>query len=134
VIHNEGNNTMPQVSICIDVSDIKQGTRFYSSALGCEIKREEEKSTELSVENTTIHLIEKEENSNPLITGTSSRTYKRHWTPVHLDFSVTDINKTLTQIQEFGGKMEGKEEGKWGAAAFCADPFGNGFCIIKINK
>lgn len=29
--------------------------------------------------------------------------------------------------------MEEKKEGEWGAAAFCADPFGNGFCIIKLN-
>jgi len=125
---------MPQVTICIDVSDIKRGTKFYADALGCEIKRQEQQSTELFVENVTIYLLEKEENSNPLITESSSRTYKRHWTPVHLDFAVTDIEKSLSLIQEFGGKIEGKEEGEWGTAAFCADPFGNGFCVIKMNS
>jgi len=124
---------MPQVSICIDVADIKQGTRFYTNALGCDIKHEKEQSSELTAENVTIHLIEKEEDSNPLIKESSSRNYRRHWTPVHLDFAVTDIEKTLALIQELGGKVEGKEEGEWGVAAFCADPFGNGFCVIKIN-
>lgn len=124
---------MPQVSICIDVADIKQGTKFYTIALGCDIKHEKQQSSELSAENVTIHLIEKEENSNPLIKESSSRNYSRHWTPVHLDFAVTDIEKTLSLIQEFGGILEDKKEGEWGTAAFCADPFGNGFCIIKLN-
>lgn len=57
---------MPQVSICIDVVDIKQGTKFYVNALGCDIKNEKEKSAELSAEGVTIHLMEKEENSNPI--------------------------------------------------------------------
>ncbi len=100
---------MPQVSICIDVADIKQGANFYVSALGCDIKNEKEKSAELLAENVTIHLMEKEENSNPLIKGTSSRNYQRHWTPVHLDFAVTDIEKTSSLIQEFSGIVEDKK-------------------------
>lgn len=124
---------MSKVSICIDVSEIKQATKFYSTALECEVIEEKQQSTELSAENTTIHLLEKEENSNPLINNSALRTFKRHWTPVHLDFSVTDIDKTLSLINKFGGQIEDKEEGEWGVAAFCSDPFGNGFCIIKIN-
>ena len=68
---------MPQVSICIDVADIKQGTNFYANALGYNIKNEKQQSAELMAENVTIHLIEKEENSNPLIKDTSSRNYQR---------------------------------------------------------
>jgi predicted enzyme related to lactoylglutathione lyase len=124
---------MPKVSICVDVSDIKQGTKFYATALGCEIRQEKHQSSELTTENITIHLIKKEENSNPLINESASRNYKRHWPPVHLDFAVADIQKTVSLIQEFGGTLEEEKEGEWGAAAFCADPFGNGFCIIKIN-
>ena len=124
---------MANVSVCIDVLDIKKATQFYANALECDIKNEEKKSSQLTAENITIHLLEKEEKTNPLVNESASRHYSRHWTPVHLDFSVNDVEKTLSLIQKFGGTVEGKEEGDWGIAAFCADPFGNGFCVIKIN-
>lgn len=124
---------MPIVSICIDVPDIEKATKFYTEVVGCKVKMQKENSTEMSVDNSTIYLIEREENSNPLIGDSDSRRYTRHWTPVHLDFHVTDIDKAMSLVHEFGGKLEGKEEGDWGTAAFCADPFGNGFCMIKMN-
>lgn len=124
---------MPVISICIDVSDIESATKFYTEVLGCKIKVQKEKSAELETDNSIIHLMEREENSNPLINDTDARRYTRHWTPVHLDFYVTDMDKSVSLLSECGGTLEGKEEGDWGAAAFCADPFGNGFCIIKLN-
>ena len=124
---------MSTVSICIDVPDIEKATTFYTKVLGCEVIAQKDNSTEMEVENSTIYLIEKAENSNPLIDGFDSRRYTRHWTPVHLDFHVPDMDKAISLLTEFGGKLEGKEEGDWGVAAFCADPFGNGFCMLKIS-
>ena len=124
---------MSRVSICIDVSDINKATSFYTQVLGCRIKTEKENSAELEVDNSTIYLVEMAEYSNPLIEGSDSRRYSRHWTPVHLDFHVTEIETSISLLREFGGKLEGQKSGDWGTAAFCADPFGNGFCMIEIN-
>ena len=124
---------MSKVSICIDVSDIKKATSFYTQVLGCRIKTEKENSTELEVDNSTVYLVEMAENSNPLIEGSDSRRYSRHWTPVHLDFHVTEIETSISLLRKFGGKLKSRKSGDWGTAAFCADPFGNGFCMIKIN-
>lgn len=124
---------MPVVSICIDVSDIEKATKFYTEVLECKVKVQKENSTEMEIDNSTIYLMEKDENSNPLINESDSRRYSRHWTPVHLDFHISDIERSISLLEEYGGKLEGKETGDWGTAAFCADPFGNGFCIIKLN-
>jgi predicted enzyme related to lactoylglutathione lyase len=40
----------------------------------------------------------------------------------------------LPIILALGGSHEGGESGDWGSIAYCADPFGNGFCLIKMNS
>ena len=45
-----------------------------------------------------------------------------------------DFEKSVEQTRKLGGTVEETKHGDWGAAAFCADPFGNGFCIIKITE
>jgi len=125
---------MAEVSISIDVSDMEKAILFYTKALGCSELRIGEDTTKLSADNVSIFLLKKESKSNPLITGTASRNYERHWTPVHLDFNVSEIEKTVSLVKEFGGINEGSESGDWGAVEFCSDPFGNGFCLCQINN
>ena len=122
---------MPQVSISIDVSDMEQAVSFYTKALGCKQLRGASDITKLDADNTSIFLLNKPLNSNPLIVGTASRNYDRHWTPVHLDFGVSDVDHAISLVQEFGGAHEGSDTGDWGSIAYCADPFGNGFCLVK---
>jgi predicted enzyme related to lactoylglutathione lyase len=59
------------------------------------------------------------------------RNYERHWTPIHLDFLTKDIDVVVERIINHGGVHEGGESGNWGSIAYCADPFGNGFCVIN---
>lgn len=125
---------MATVQICIDVSDIHKATEFYANVLGCAVESEAEDHRKLSVDNATIYLMERKENSNPLVVGEDSRRYSRHWTPVHLDFHVTDMETPLSKLEQFGGTLEGKQAGEWGEAAFCADPFGNGFCLLHLHE
>jgi hypothetical protein len=33
-------------------------------------------------------------------------------------------------ITRLGGIVEGQESGDWGSLTRCADPFGNGFCLV----
>ncbi len=58
------------------------------------------------------------------------RNYNRHWTPVHLDIMVDDLDAILEQAVSAGARQEGEtySDGQY-SIAFCADPFGNGFCL-----
>lgn len=85
----------------------------------------------LSTENCDIYLQEKEAGTNPIPSSDIIRNYKRHWTPVHLDFLTENVDEIVEKVLQLGGLHEGGESGDWGTIAYCADPFGNGFCIIN---
>lgn len=72
--------------------------------------------------------------SNPLPYGDAIRNYNRHWTPVHLDFVVLNLGQCVLLAVELGGVKEGGKSGDWGAIAFCADPFGSGFCVMQHSN
>ena len=58
--------------------------------------------------------------------------YERPWTPVHLDFHVDDLKAALDKAVSAGTiKEQLFEDPDHGSAAFCADPFGNGFCLLE---
>lgn len=121
-----------KVSISIDVSDLKKAERFYMEALGLtKVKDFGANSVVLATENCDVYLQEKEVGTNPLISGDATRSFARHWTPVHLDFLTKDIDDVVTKIVAHGGVREGGERGEWGSIAYCSDPFGNGFCVIN---
>jgi len=125
---------MSKVSICIDVSKMDQAIQFYTKALGCDLVKEAEEYSELSADGIKMYLAKRDAGSNPLVKGKSVRNFDRHWTPVHLDFTVSDVDQCVSLIIELGGIKEGEQKGDWGAVAFCADPFGNGFCVMKHNS
>jgi predicted enzyme related to lactoylglutathione lyase len=123
---------MIKISVSIDVSNLKKAETFYVEALGCNKLRDQGSDmVVLSTENCDIYLQEKEAGTNPLISSEVIRDYKRHWTPVHLDFLTENIDQVVEKILKLGGLHEGGESGDWGSIAYCADPFGNGFCVIN---
>ncbi|MEM7179279.1 MAG: VOC family protein [Spirochaetota bacterium] len=122
---------MPKVAICIDVPDQDKAVAFYTQALDCEFIKRSKEHSELSANGTTIYLGEKPSGSNPLLQGEAVRDYQRHWTPIHLDFIVTNLEECVAKVLEHGGVKEGEKSGDWGAIAFCSDPFGNGFCVMQ---
>ncbi|MCK5726045.1 MAG: hypothetical protein KAH22_04355 [Thiotrichaceae bacterium] len=123
---------MIKISVSIDVSDLKKAEIFYVRALGCKKVRDQGSNmVVLSVENCDIYLQEKEAGTKPLVSSTVVRDYKRHWTPIHLDFLCENVDELVLKIVKLGGSHEGGESGDWGSIAHCADPFGNGFCIIN---
>lgn len=124
---------MASVSICIDVSDLPLATRFYCEALGCLIVKTRTSHTTLSAEGVTVQLLLKEAGTEAHTTPGCIRTYERHWTPVHLDFEVSNIDETMSSVERLGGKVEEVKRSDWGAAAFCADPFGNGLCLVTTR-
>ena len=123
---------MIKVSVSIDVSNLKKAETFYIEALGCKKLRDQGSDMSvLSTENCDIYLQEKEAGSNPLVSSEVARNYQRHWTPVHLDFLTENVDEVVKKILQLGGLHEGGESGEWGSIAYCADPFGNGFCVIN---
>jgi hypothetical protein len=61
------------------------------------------------------------------------RRYARHWTPVHLDFAVPDVEKAVAAALAAGATQDGAPETHaWGRIAHMADPFGHGFCLIQF--
>jgi predicted enzyme related to lactoylglutathione lyase len=63
--------------------------------------------------------------------GVELRRYERHWTPVHMDLHVVDFDGVLRRVREAGGSIETEFRDRGPKmAAFCSDPFGNGFCVI----
>ena len=62
------------------------------------------------------------------------RHYRRHWTPVHLDFVVDDIDAALSRARQAGASVEQPpEQHAYGRLALLADPFGNGFCLLQFT-
>ncbi len=123
---------MIKISVSIDVSDLKKAESFYIEALGCQKVRDQGSGMSvISTENCDIYLQEKAPGSEPIPSNDAVRDYKRHWTPVHLDFLTKDVDVIVEKVIEMGGSHEGGESGDWGAIAYCADPFGNGFCLIN---
>ncbi len=122
-------DTVSTVNISIDVPDLDAGVAFYCGVFGwVEKSRPFPAMAVIDGNNVTICMHGKSQGTKPTPTETT-RNYNRHWTPIHLDLHVSDFDSTLTRAVEAGGVVEQQyEEPK--QVAICADPFGNGFCII----
>jgi len=124
---------MLEVSVSIDVPDLERGLQFFSSALGFEKVAEPRRGVAIVANGAArLTLLEKPEMSKPSPHTTDMRRYQRHWTPVHLDFHVDDFAAALERAVQAGAiKEQVFESAEYGSAAFCADPFGNGFCLLE---
>jgi predicted enzyme related to lactoylglutathione lyase len=128
---------MPGLRVCIDVDDLDDGLAFYTQALGLVPgQRHGDEWIELGGAPCPIDLVAKPPGTAPFPTGTRSlRAYERHWTPVHLDFTVEDLDAALHGAVAAGAKVErGIEEHPWGRIAVLADPFGHGFCLLEYKE
>ena len=66
-------------------------------------------------------------------TTTQHRNYERHWTPVHLDFVVDEIEPAVQRAVSAGAQLEQPiATNKWGKLALMADPFGHGLCFVQF--
>ncbi|HEX4387971.1 MAG TPA: VOC family protein [Steroidobacteraceae bacterium] len=118
----------------IDVDDLSKATEFYCSALGLAVgRRLGESAVELLGGTAPIYLLKKAAGTAASPGSGARRDYARHWTPVHLDFVVPDIEAALAQARTAGAKPEGEVRTyQWGRIAVMADPFGHGFCLIEF--
>lgn len=126
---------MPTVSINIDVDELDKGVAFYAAAVGLKpVRRLGDFAVELSGAQAPVFLLQKAP-ATPAFTGAAIvRDYARHWTPVHLDFLVEEIEGALARAVSAGARAESAIEAyPWGRMVVLADPFGNGFCLIELD-
>ena len=121
---------MTTVKVCIDVADLDEAAAFYGQALQCTEVGRNPRTVKLAAGGNELYLMLRPEGSMPFPAATEGRSFARHWTPVHLDFSVEDVGRATAEITRLGGTVEGQESGDWGSLMRCADPFGNGFCLV----
>jgi lactoylglutathione lyase len=121
--------------INIDVPDIEAGVAFYTSALGLEVgRRFDSDFVELLGSDAPIYLLKKEGGTSIGPAGGDIRRYERHWTPVHPDFVVDDIEAASARAIAAGAVQEAEARtAPYGRLAMFADPFGHGFCLIQFN-
>jgi predicted enzyme related to lactoylglutathione lyase len=127
---------MAGLRVCIDVDDLDNGVAFYTQALGLTTgHRSGDEWVELVGAPVHIDLLAKPPGTAALPRGTRAlRDYDRHWTPVHLDFVVEDVNEAVRRAVAAGAKLEREAARKtWGWIAILADPFGHGFCLIQLE-
>lgn len=118
----------------IDVADLDQAIRFYTSAFDLTVGRRFGASgAELLGGNAPIYLLVKDEGSKAAETSDQRRSYERHWTPVHLDIVVDNIEAALHKAIAAGATLEKPAvSSKWGKLALLADPFGHGLCLVEF--
>jgi predicted enzyme related to lactoylglutathione lyase len=122
----------PSVHVSIDVPDLEAGLRFYGEIFGfIETARPFPTLAILDANNVSVCLHQKAAGSRSSVGGEEVRRYARHWTPVHLDLHVDDFDAVLAKVRAQGGAIENEFRVQGPKpAAFCCDPFGNGFCVI----
>jgi len=118
----------------VDVEDLDKAIGFYGSAFGLIIgRRFGEFAVEMLGASTPIYLLAKSPGTPAAETTDQRRSYGRHWTPVHLDFVVADIELAVRRAVSAGAVLDTPVAvHEWGKLAVMADPFGHGFCLIQF--
>ncbi len=120
------------IVVTIDVPDLEAGVAFYRDGLGFEERvRPLPAYVVMTNGKAQIGLMQKDAGTKPAPKSEDTRSYERHWTPVHADFHVADFADALDRLRQAGATIEQElGGGDLPDIAFCADPFGHGFCLI----
>lgn len=126
--------TAPALLVNIDVDDLPRAEAFYKAVFGLTAgRRFGSGGVELLGSSAPIYLLLKPPGSAPAPNVMPGRDYRRHWTPVHLDFVVEDIDDAVARAVTAGARLESPPKtAAWGKLALLADPFGHGFCLIQF--
>src|SRR5688500_5779571 len=99
---------MIRLLINIDVEDAERAAAFYVDAHGLRVGRRVAGGAviELLGAEAPIYLLSKASGTPPFEGATTMRAYARHWSPVHLDVVVDDLDAALTRAEAAGAKRE----------------------------
>ena len=118
----------------IDVDDLSKAVAFYQAAARLRVgRRFGSFGVEMLGTSSPIYLLVKAGGTKPSTNTDEVRRYQRHWTPVHVDFVVPEIEVAVNRALEAGATIEGEiETHNWGREAHMADPFGHGICFVEF--
>lgn len=122
-----------QLLVNVDVGDLARGIDFYTRAFDLRVgRRLGPAAVELLGGSSALYLLAQPSGSRATAAG-GTRDYGRHWTPVHLDVVVDDVETALARAVAAGAVGEGAiEDAAYGRLARIADPFGNGLCLLQF--
>jgi len=121
----------------IDVDDLERAIQFYTTALGLRLARRlfDGSVAEMLGAASPIYLMAKPAGTRASPGSSLVRDYRRHWTPVHLDFAVDDLPAAVARAVAAGAKLDGEIQSfGWGRQATLSDPFGHGFCVLQFSS
>jgi predicted enzyme related to lactoylglutathione lyase len=127
---------MMQLLVNVDVDDLERAIEFYRAALDLHLGRRlfGGSVAEMLGASSMIYLLAKPAGTLPWLQASSARDYHRHWTPVHLDFEVADIDAAVARAVAAGARLEHEPRSfEWGRLAMLSDPFGHGFCLLQFT-
>ncbi|EPC03064.1 hypothetical protein L861_22405 [Litchfieldella anticariensis FP35 = DSM 16096] len=118
----------------LDVDDLERAIGFYTAAFGLEVgRRFGGDVAELVGGPTPLYLLAKHADTPAWKNAAQHRHYGRHWTPLHLDFVIDDIDMAVEAAVAAGAELEQPiTTHEWGRLALMADPFGHGFCFVQF--
>jgi predicted enzyme related to lactoylglutathione lyase len=124
-----------KILINIDVPELGPAIAFYQAALGLHVARVlDDDVAELTGASSVLYLLQKPAALSPAKNLAQTRQYARHWTPVHIDFVVNDLEKAARRAVSAGARQESDcIEWRGSKCITFADPFGHGFCLIQLN-
>ena len=123
-----------ELLVNIDVDDLPTAIAFYQRAFGLRVgRRFGAFGAEMLGATAPIYLLVKAGGTAATHTSRELRDYQRHWTPVHLDFVVRNLDHSVSRALDAGASRDGPMQTHvWGRIAHMADPFGHGFCLIEF--
>ncbi len=127
---------MIETRVAIDVDDMEKAVAFYTAGVGLTVGRRFDPTwVELTGANSSIDLLGNPSGSACCPAAPAlHRDYQRHWTPVHLDFVVDDLETAVERVIALGATLDREiQKRDWGRMANLADPFGHGFCLLEFR-
>ena len=123
------------IIINIDVPDLERGIDFYTRALGLTHTRTlDDDVAELRGAAARIYLLCKPAGSAAVSSPPIERDFSRHWTPVHFDLVVEDVDAAAERARAAGATPETDHIDWRGSRCLSfGDPFGHGFCFIQFE-
>lgn len=146
-----------RVLVNIDVDDLDRAMRFYVDGIGLTVGRRlgDEIVELIGDDGVAVYLLVKEAGTVAVPKEAAAereakgvvaereeaeqgaklvRDYGRHWTPVHLDFAVEELEAAVARAVAAGAKLEREiEHHAWGSIAGLSDPFGHGVCLLRFT-
>jgi predicted enzyme related to lactoylglutathione lyase len=127
---------MKRIIINVDVPELAPAVAFYTAALGLTHTRTlDDDVAELTGACATLYLLRKAAGTTAVESPPVVRDFARHWTPVHFDLVVDDVDAAAARALAAGARREtGHVDWKGSRCVSFGDPFGHGFCFIQFER